>query len=64
MCCIVLVLGSDLTVSELVLETKQIVSTGPNPEWEESFAWSFEIPPKGQKLHISCKNKSKMGKVS
>jgi len=40
-----------------------VVSTGPNPEWEESFSWSFESPPKGQKLHISCKNKSKMGKV-
>lgn len=41
-----------------------MVSTGPNPEWDESFAWSFESPPKGQKLHISCKNKSKMGKVN
>ncbi|WCJ31825.1 Armadillo/beta-catenin-like repeat C2 calcium/lipid-binding domain (CaLB) protein [Euphorbia peplus] len=42
----------------------KVVSTGPNPEWEESFAWTFESPPKGQKLHISCKNKSKMGKSS
>nr|GEV95655.1 hypothetical protein [Tanacetum cinerariifolium] len=42
----------------------KIVSTGPNPEWDESFVWSFESPPKGQKLHISCKNKSKMGKKS
>jgi hypothetical protein len=42
----------------------QVVSTGPNPEWDESFSWSFESPPKGQKLHISCKNKSKMGKVT
>ncbi|KAL8472042.1 hypothetical protein ACS0TY_029320 [Phlomoides rotata] len=41
-----------------------VVSTGPNPEWDESFSWSFESPPKGQKLHISCKNKSKMGKNS
>ncbi|CAJ2677003.1 unnamed protein product [Trifolium pratense] len=40
----------------------KVVSTGPNPEWEESFTWSFESPPKGQKLHISCKNKSKVGK--
>ncbi|KAL8110730.1 hypothetical protein AgCh_026460 [Apium graveolens] len=44
-------------------ETK-IVSTGPNPEWDEPFQWQFESPPKGQKLHISCKNKSKMGKKS
>lgn len=42
----------------------KVVSTGPNPEWDESFEWSFESPPKGQKLHISCKNKSKMGKSS
>ncbi|KAF5749829.1 hypothetical protein HS088_TW03G00155 [Tripterygium wilfordii] len=42
----------------------KVVSTGPNPEWDESFSWSFESPPKGQKLQISCKNKSKMGKSS
>ncbi|KAH8502853.1 hypothetical protein H0E87_014234 [Populus deltoides] len=42
----------------------KVVSTGPNPEFDESFSWSFESPPKGQKLHISCKNKSKMGKSS
>ncbi|KAI3723067.1 hypothetical protein L2E82_34392 [Cichorium intybus] len=42
----------------------KVVSTGPNPEWDENFVWSFESPPKGQKLHISCKNKSKMGKKS
>ncbi|KAJ4798896.1 CELLULOSE SYNTHASE INTERACTIVE 3 [Rhynchospora pubera] len=42
----------------------KIVSTGPAPEWDEAFAWAFDSPPKGQKLHISCKNKSKMGKSS
>lgn len=41
----------------------KIVSTGPTPEWDEAFAWAFDSPPKGQKLHISCKNKSKIGKV-
>jgi len=45
-------------------DAAQVVSTGPNPEWDESFSWSFESPPKGQKLQISCKNKSKMGKVT
>lgn len=39
------------------------MSTGPSPEWDEAFAWAFDSPPKGQKLHISCKNKSKIGKV-
>ncbi|GFS32094.1 binding protein [Actinidia rufa] len=48
----------------VLLNTYRVVSTGPNPEWDESFAWLFESPPKGQKLHISCKNKSKMGKSS
>ncbi|XP_073011207.1 protein CELLULOSE SYNTHASE INTERACTIVE 1 isoform X1 [Typha latifolia] len=42
----------------------KIVSTGPTPEWDEAFAWAFDSPPKGQKLHISCKNKSKFGKSS
>jgi hypothetical protein len=41
----------------------QIVSTGTTPEWDEAFAWAFDSPPKGQKLHISCKNNSKFGKV-
>lgn len=42
----------------------KVVSTGPSPEWDEAFAWAFDSPPKGQKLHISCKNKSSFGKSS
>ncbi|PIN26740.1 Armadillo repeat protein [Handroanthus impetiginosus] len=53
-----------LTLGNTAPRQTKVVSTGPNPEWDESFAWSFESPPKGQKLHISCKNKSKMGKSS
>ncbi|XP_059431824.1 protein CELLULOSE SYNTHASE INTERACTIVE 1 [Corylus avellana] len=53
-----------LTLGNTPPRQTQVVSTGPNPEWDESFSWSFESPPKGQKLHISCKNKSKMGKSS
>ncbi|KAL2246577.1 UNVERIFIED_CONTAM: Protein CELLULOSE SYNTHASE INTERACTIVE 1 [Sesamum indicum] len=53
-----------LTLGNAPPRQTKVVSTGPNPEWGESFAWSFESPPKGQKLHISCKNKSKMGKSS
>uniref|UniRef100_A0A803PC01 C2 domain-containing protein n=1 Tax=Cannabis sativa TaxID=3483 RepID=A0A803PC01_CANSA len=53
-----------LTLGNTTPKQTKIVSTGPNPEWDESFTWSFESPPKGQKLHISCKNKSKMGKSS
>ncbi|KAI4310687.1 hypothetical protein MLD38_035645 [Melastoma candidum] len=53
-----------LTLGNTPPRQTNVVSTGPNPEWEESFSWSFQSPPKGQKLHISCKNKSKMGKSS
>ncbi|KAL0543283.1 hypothetical protein IC582_018374 [Cucumis melo] len=53
-----------LTLGNTPPRQTKVVSTGPNPEWDENFAWSFESPPKGQKLHISCKNKSKMGKSS
>ncbi|PPD97636.1 hypothetical protein GOBAR_DD05343 [Gossypium barbadense] len=52
-----------LTLGNTSPRQTKVVSTGPNPEWDESFAWTFESPPKGQKLHISCKNKSKMGKA-
>lgn len=53
-----------LTLGNTPPRQTKVVSTGPNPDWDESFSWSFESPPKGQKLHISCKNKSKMGKSS
>ncbi|CAN1343320.1 Protein CELLULOSE SYNTHASE INTERACTIVE 1 [Linum perenne] len=53
-----------ITLANTPPKQTKVVSTGPNPEWDESFAWTFESPPKGQKLHISCKNKSKMGKSS
>ncbi|KAL1568023.1 Interactor with COP9 signalosome (CSN) complex, variant 2 [Salvia divinorum] len=53
-----------LTLGSSPPQLTKIVSTGPNPEWDDSFTWSFESPPKGQKLRISCKNKSKMGKKS
>ncbi|KAJ3679098.1 hypothetical protein LUZ60_017109 [Juncus effusus] len=53
-----------LTLGNYPPRQTKIVSTGPTPEWEEDFAWAFDSPPKGQKLHISCKNKSKMGKSS
>ncbi|XP_057417124.1 protein CELLULOSE SYNTHASE INTERACTIVE 1-like [Lotus japonicus] len=51
-----------LTLGNTPPRLTKVVSTGPNPEWDESFSWSFESPPKGQKLQISCKNKSKVGK--
>ncbi|XP_042493679.1 protein CELLULOSE SYNTHASE INTERACTIVE 1-like [Macadamia integrifolia] len=53
-----------LTLGNTPPRQTKIVSTGPTPEWDESFTWAFDSPPKGQKLHISCKNKSKIGKSS
>ncbi|WOG93713.1 hypothetical protein DCAR_0313000 [Daucus carota subsp. sativus] len=53
-----------LTLGNTPSRETKVVSTGPNPDWDEPFQWQFESPPKGQKLHISCKNKSKMGKKS
>ncbi|XP_020575836.1 protein CELLULOSE SYNTHASE INTERACTIVE 1 [Phalaenopsis equestris] len=53
-----------LTLGSSPPRQTKIVSTGPTPEWDDAFAWAFDTPPKGQKLHISCKNKSKIGKSS
>ncbi|KAL9262664.1 CELLULOSE SYNTHASE INTERACTIVE 1-like protein [Drosera capensis] len=53
-----------LTLGNTPPRLTKVVTTGTSPEWDESFTWSFESPPKGQKLHISCKNKSKVGKSS
>lgn len=53
-----------LTLGNSPPRQTKVVSTGPSPEWNEAFAWAHDSPPKGQKLHISCKNKSKFGKSS
>lgn len=53
-----------LTLGNNPARLTKIVSTGESPEWDEAFAWAFDSPPKGQKLHISCKNNSKFGKKS
>lgn len=53
-----------ITLGSTPPRQSKVVSTGPTPEWDEDFTWAFDSPPKGQKLHISCKNKSKIGKSS
>lgn len=42
----------------------KVVSHNICPEWKEGFTWAFDIPPKGQKLHIICKSKSTFGKTT
>ncbi|KAL5993172.1 Protein CELLULOSE SYNTHASE INTERACTIVE 3 [Asimina triloba] len=40
----------------------KVVHHSSSPEWKEAFSWAFDMPPKGQKLHILCKSKSTFGK--
>ncbi|CAA3023496.1 CELLULOSE SYNTHASE INTERACTIVE 3 isoform X1 [Olea europaea subsp. europaea] len=40
----------------------KVVNHSTSPEWKEGFTWAFDVPPKGQKLHILCKSKSTFGK--
>ncbi|KAJ4810490.1 CELLULOSE SYNTHASE INTERACTIVE 3 [Rhynchospora pubera] len=54
----------EITLGNYPPRQTKIVSTGLSPQWDEDFAWAFNSPPKGQKLHISCKKKNKMGKSS
>ncbi|XP_052189037.1 protein CELLULOSE SYNTHASE INTERACTIVE 3 [Diospyros lotus] len=42
----------------------KVVSGSTSPEWKEAFTWAFDVPPKGQKLHIECKSRSTFGKTS
>ena len=42
----------------------KVVSRSTSLEWKQGFAWAFDMPPKGQKLHISCKSKNTFGKGS
>lgn len=42
----------------------KVVSHTTSPEWKQGFGWAFDMPPKGQKLHIACKSKNTFGKGS
>ncbi|KAL3504214.1 hypothetical protein ACH5RR_034055 [Cinchona calisaya] len=42
----------------------KVVSHSNSPEWQEGFTWAFDVPPKGQKLHIICKSKNTFGKTT
>lgn len=47
----------------MVFDVVQVVSRNTSPEWKEGFTWAFDVPPKGQKLHIQCLSKNTFGKV-
>ncbi|PIA47476.1 hypothetical protein AQUCO_01400254v1 [Aquilegia coerulea] len=53
-----------LTIGNGPPRQTKVVSHSTNPEWKEGFTWAFDVPPKGQKLHIVCKNKSTFGKTT
>jgi hypothetical protein len=44
------------------LWTFQVVSTGPNPEFDESFSWTFESPPKAKSFISLAKIRVKWGR--
>ncbi|KAL2232365.1 protein CELLULOSE SYNTHASE INTERACTIVE 3 isoform X1 [Sesamum indicum] len=53
-----------LTIGSGPARQTKVVSHNTSPEWKEAFTWAFDVPPKGQKLHISCRSRSTFGKTS
>lgn len=53
-----------LTIGNGPPRQTKVVSNTTTPEWKEGFTWAFDVPPKGQKLHILCKSKSTFGKTN
>nr|XP_027193044.1 protein CELLULOSE SYNTHASE INTERACTIVE 3-like isoform X2 [Cicer arietinum] len=51
-----------LTIGNSPLKQTKVVNHSTSPEWKEGFTWAFDIPPKGQKLHMVCKSKNTFGK--
>ncbi|KAG9457105.1 hypothetical protein H6P81_001613 [Aristolochia fimbriata] len=53
-----------LTIGNGPPRQTKVVSHNTCPEWKEGFTWAFDVPPKGQKLHILCKSKNTFGKTT
>ncbi|OWM85108.1 hypothetical protein CDL15_Pgr027895 [Punica granatum] len=51
-----------LTIGNGPPRQTKVVNHSTSPEWKEGFTWAFDVPPKGQKLHIICKSKNTFGK--
>ncbi|CAK9168746.1 unnamed protein product [Ilex paraguariensis] len=51
-----------LTIGNGPARQTKVVNHSTSPEWKEGFTWAFDVPPKGQKLHILCKSKNTFGK--
>ncbi|KAJ4967042.1 hypothetical protein NE237_018891 [Protea cynaroides] len=53
-----------LTIGNGPPRQTKVVNHNNCPQWEEGFTWAFDVPPKGQKLHILCKSKNTFGKTT
>ncbi|XP_058089921.1 protein CELLULOSE SYNTHASE INTERACTIVE 3-like [Magnolia sinica] len=53
-----------LTIGNGPPRQTKVVNHSTCPEWKEGFTWAFDVPPKGQKLHILCKSKNTFGKAT
>ncbi|GMH00713.1 hypothetical protein Nepgr_002552 [Nepenthes gracilis] len=53
-----------LTIGNCPRRQTKVISHCISPEWKEAFTWAFDVPPKGQKLHIVCKTKTTFGKTT
>lgn len=42
----------------------KVIYNSTSPEWNQGFKWSFDVPPRGQKLQIVCKSRSAFGKTT
>ncbi|CAN4099661.1 unnamed protein product [Withania somnifera] len=51
-----------LTIGNGPARQTKVVKGSTSPEWNEGFTWAFDVPPKGQKLQISCKGRTTFGK--
>ncbi|XP_021858503.1 protein CELLULOSE SYNTHASE INTERACTIVE 3 [Spinacia oleracea] len=53
-----------LTIGNGPSRQTKVMNHSISPEWKEAFTWAFDVPPKGQKLHIICKSKNTFGKAT
>lgn len=53
-----------LTIGNGPPRQTKVMNHNISPEWKEAFTWAFDVPPKGQKLHIICKSKNTFGKAT
>ncbi|GJP57314.1 hypothetical protein CLOM_g16338 [Closterium sp. NIES-68] len=53
-----------VTLGDTPAKVTKVVSATSDPEWKQTFTWPLDAPPRGQNLHISCKNKGTIGTSS